>query len=116
MALRWPGAYRWLVLAPAAVYALAAGYVLARQAVSKPSPAFEWPAEQAAAHQPALVAIALLVLVVGLGPSRPLLLPAVAFVPRSAELLDQRGERRRRPLVRDDRRFEPGGEGGEDRE
>nr|MBA2283164.1 hypothetical protein [Acidimicrobiia bacterium] len=64
-----PGLAPWLRWAPAATYALAAAYVVARQAISKPGSAFEWPAEQATAHQPALTAVALLVVVLAVDAS-----------------------------------------------
>jgi hypothetical protein len=53
-----------------AAYLTAAGYVLARQLVASPAAAFEWPAELATAHQPALVAVALTLSLVALD-SRP---------------------------------------------
>jgi hypothetical protein len=52
---------RW---GPAVALATAAGYIIGRQAISRPTAAFEWPAEQSLAHQPALAALALLVAVV----------------------------------------------------
>jgi arabinofuranan 3-O-arabinosyltransferase len=59
-------AARWLRLAPAVAFAGAVAYVLARQVLAAPAPAFEWPAELETAHQPALVAVALLAVVVAL--------------------------------------------------
>ena len=59
-------AARWLRPAPAVAFAGAVAYVLARQVQAAPPPAFEWPAELATAHQPALVAVALLAVVVAL--------------------------------------------------
>jgi hypothetical protein len=67
---RWPRARRWLAWGPPTLYCLAAAYVLARQAVSKPTAAFEWPAEQATTHQVAYLAIALLALLVAVDPDR----------------------------------------------
>jgi hypothetical protein len=58
-----PLARRWLRAAPALALAGAAAYVLARQAIAQPGAAFEWPAELETAHEPALVAVALLALV-----------------------------------------------------
>lgn len=61
---RRPGVRRWLVLAPPALLAACAAFVLARRALAQPAPALEWPAELAATHQVAMVAVALLVVVV----------------------------------------------------
>ena len=58
-------------LLPVAAYGVAAAYILLHQVASEPTSAFEWPAEQATAHQPALVAIALLVAAVALDARRP---------------------------------------------
>jgi arabinofuranan 3-O-arabinosyltransferase len=62
-AMAWgpPRVRRAARLLPVAAYGLAAAYVVGRQLTSRPTSAFEWPAEQATAHQPALVAVALLV-------------------------------------------------------
>jgi hypothetical protein len=62
---------RLLWLAPVAAYLAAAGYVLLKQAWKAPGAAFEWPAEQAAAHQPALVALALTAVLVAAGSRTP---------------------------------------------
>ncbi len=51
---RWPSARRALGRRRRRPTGWRRAYVALRQAVSKPSPAFEWPAEQATAHQPAL--------------------------------------------------------------
>lgn len=64
--VRRPALRRAGRLAPAAVLGLVAAYVAGRQAVDQPAAAFEWPAELAAVHQPALVAVALLAVVVAL--------------------------------------------------
>lgn len=65
---------RWLRrlarFGPILAYGIAALYIVGRQAISKPTSAFEWPAEQATAHQPALVAVALLVAMTTLGSRR----------------------------------------------
>ncbi|MEJ7844937.1 MAG: alpha-(1-_3)-arabinofuranosyltransferase family protein [Acidimicrobiales bacterium] len=61
---RWSGARRWLVLAPPVLLAACAAFVLARRALAQPAPALEWPAELAATHQVAMVAVAILVVVV----------------------------------------------------
>ena len=66
VAARWPTARWWLRFGPAVALTGAASYVLARQAIARPTPAFEWPAELETAHQPALVAVALLAVVVAL--------------------------------------------------
>jgi hypothetical protein len=65
-----PATLRWLRYGPAAALAAAATYVLARQAIARPQSAFEWPAELATAHQPALVAVAMLCVVVALDRTR----------------------------------------------
>ncbi|MEY2590937.1 MAG: arabinofuranan 3-O-arabinosyltransferase [Acidimicrobiaceae bacterium] len=53
---------RWLLaLGAPTAFAIAAGYVIAHQAKSRPTSAFEWPGEQAAVHQLAWVAVALVV-------------------------------------------------------
>jgi hypothetical protein len=55
----------WLALGSPGLLAVAAFYIVVRQARSRPTAAFEWPAEQAAVHQVGWLAIAfLLVLVV----------------------------------------------------
>ena len=61
-----PVVRRWAWLAPVAAYGVAAGYVVARQLWVRPGAAFEWPAELATAHQPALVAVALTLALVAL--------------------------------------------------
>ena len=61
LADRSEGAARLLRWAPAAALGVGALYVVGRQAISHPTAAFEWPAEQSAAHGPALAALALLV-------------------------------------------------------
>jgi hypothetical protein len=71
IALRPGGAWRTISVHPEATrqalaLAAAAAYVLARQAVARPQAAFEWPAELETAHQPALVAMALLAVVAAL--------------------------------------------------
>jgi arabinofuranan 3-O-arabinosyltransferase len=71
MAFGSPLVRRVARLGPVVAYGLAAGYIVARQVISKPTSAFEWPAEQAVAHQPALVAVALLVAAVALDARRP---------------------------------------------
>jgi len=56
---------RWLLaVGSAACLALSGLYVLARQARSKPTAAFEWPAEQDSVHQLGWVAVAFLVALV----------------------------------------------------
>jgi arabinofuranan 3-O-arabinosyltransferase len=60
------GLRRWLWLAPVAGYTLAAGYVVSKQVWKAPGAAFEWPAEQAAAHQIALVTVAYTLVLVAL--------------------------------------------------
>jgi len=54
----------WLALGSPALLTVAAGYVLVRQARSRPTAAFEWPAEQAAVHQVAWMAVMFLVVLV----------------------------------------------------
>jgi arabinofuranan 3-O-arabinosyltransferase len=54
----------WLALGSPGLLALAAAYIVARQARSKPTAAFEWPAEQSAVHQVGWLAIAFLVVLV----------------------------------------------------
>jgi arabinofuranan 3-O-arabinosyltransferase len=54
----------WLALGAPALLAVAAGYVLLRQARSQPTAAFEWPGEQAAVHQVAWMAVMFLVVLV----------------------------------------------------
>jgi arabinofuranan 3-O-arabinosyltransferase len=54
----------WLALGAPALLALSALYVLVRQAHSKPTPAFEWPAELSAIHQVGWLAVAFLVALV----------------------------------------------------
>jgi arabinofuranan 3-O-arabinosyltransferase len=55
----------WLALGSPGLLAISALYIVVRQARSKPTAAFEWPAEQSAVHQVGWLAIAfLLVLVV----------------------------------------------------
>jgi len=95
---------RWILAAGSpALVALSGLYILARQAHSRPTAAFEWPAEQAAVHQIGWLAVAFLVGVVAVdalwdrvnrrpaaaaavsarraGASSP---PAAAWPPRSA--------------------------------
>jgi len=78
-AMAWgpPRARRAARLLPVGAYGLAAAYIGGRQLVSRPGSAFEWPAEQATAHQPALVAIGLLVAVVALDARRTTEAPTV---------------------------------------
>ena len=57
-------AARLLRWSPATALALAAAYIIGRQAISRPTAAFEWPAEQTTAHGPALAALALLAVTV----------------------------------------------------
>ena len=59
-----PAIRRHLWLLPVAAYGMAAGYVVAKQVKASPTAAFEWPAEQATAHQFALVCVALTVVLV----------------------------------------------------
>jgi hypothetical protein len=54
----------WLALGAPGFLALSALYVLARQAHSKPTAAFEWPAELSAIHQVGWLAVAFLVALV----------------------------------------------------
>jgi hypothetical protein len=64
-AMRSRRARWWLALGSPGLLAVGAAYIVVRQAHSRPTSAFEWPAEQSAVHQIGLVAIAfLLVLVV----------------------------------------------------
>jgi arabinofuranan 3-O-arabinosyltransferase len=56
-----PGRHRrWVWLLPLAGYGAGIGYILSKQVWKAPGAAFEWPAEQEAAHQVALVTVALL--------------------------------------------------------
>jgi hypothetical protein len=56
-----PGRHRrWIWLLPLAGYGAGIGYILSKQVWKAPGAAFEWPAEQEAAHQVALVTVALL--------------------------------------------------------
>ena len=54
----------WLALGAPALLGASALYIVARQARSRPTAAFEWPAEQAAVHQVGWLAIAFLVVLV----------------------------------------------------
>ena len=54
----------WLALGGPGLLAVSGLYVLARQARSRPTAAFEWPGEQAAVHQVAWLAVALVVTLV----------------------------------------------------
>ena len=54
----------WLALGSPGLLAVAALYIVARQARSQPTAAFEWPAEQAAVHQVGWLAVAFLVVLV----------------------------------------------------
>jgi hypothetical protein len=54
----------WLALGSPGLLALSGLYVIGRQARSQPTPAFEWPGEQAAVHQVAWMAVALLITLV----------------------------------------------------
>ncbi len=54
----------WLALGAPALLGLSALYVLARQAHTKPTAAFEWPAELSAVHQVGWLAVAFLVALV----------------------------------------------------
>jgi hypothetical protein len=54
----------WLALGAPGLLALSALYVLARQAHTKPTAAFEWPAELSAVHQVGWLAVAFLVALV----------------------------------------------------
>ena len=54
----------WLALGSPGLLGLAALYIVARQARSRPTAAFEWPAEQAAVHQVGWLAIVFLVVLV----------------------------------------------------
>ena len=58
--------HRLLRSAPAVLYGLAAAYVVGRQAISRPTSAFEWPAEQGFTHQLGLLAVATLAVSVAL--------------------------------------------------
>jgi arabinofuranan 3-O-arabinosyltransferase len=54
----------WLSIGAPGLLAVSAAYVIARQARSRPTAAFEWPAEQSAVHQVGWLAIAFLVVLV----------------------------------------------------
>jgi hypothetical protein len=54
----------WLALGSPGLLAVSALYIVARQARSRPTAAFEWPAEQSAVHQVGWLAIAFLVVLV----------------------------------------------------
>jgi arabinofuranan 3-O-arabinosyltransferase len=54
----------WLALGSPGLLAVCALYIVGRQARSKPTAAFEWPAEQAAVHQVGWLAIVFLLLLV----------------------------------------------------
>jgi hypothetical protein len=54
----------WLALGSPGLLAVSALYIVVRQARSRPTAAFEWPAEQAAVHQVAWLAMAFLVVLV----------------------------------------------------
>jgi formate hydrogenlyase subunit 3/multisubunit Na+/H+ antiporter MnhD subunit len=54
----------WLALGSPGLLAVSALYIVVRQARSRPTAAFEWPAEQAAVHQVGWLAIAFLVVLV----------------------------------------------------
>ena len=54
----------WLALGSPGLLAVSALYIVVRQARSRPTAAFEWPAEQAAVHQVGWLAVAFLVVLV----------------------------------------------------
>jgi hypothetical protein len=54
----------WLALSSPGLLAVSALYIIVRQARSRPTAAFEWPAEQSAVHQVGWLAIAFLVVLV----------------------------------------------------
>jgi len=54
----------WLALGSPGLLALSALYIVVRQARSRPTAAFEWPAEQAAMHQVAWMAMAFMIVLV----------------------------------------------------
>jgi hypothetical protein len=54
----------WLALGSPGLLAISGLYVVGRQAVSQPTPAFEWPGEQGAVHQVAWMAVAFLIVLV----------------------------------------------------
>ena len=64
VAARRHRARRWLALGSPALLALAASYVIVRQARYHPIAAFEWPGEQSAAHQVGWLSVVFLVTLV----------------------------------------------------